>query len=145
MRFSELNEAEWPDLQPYMDTCLLPVTGLDGTESPWEAKEKVGAAGDWLSPVEYAFKGRTVTMPAYHYYDGGEEALERLRAACRQLKRSGFRYLIIVCGQPNGIAGIPEADLILQPEAEGAAADESLIRKSVSALWKEAAFASDSR
>lgn len=145
MRFSELNEADWPDLQPYMDTCLLPVTGLNGTESPWEAKEKVGAAGDWLAPAEYAFKGRTVTMPAYHYYDGGEGAVERLREACRQLKRSGFRYVIIACGQTSGIAGVPEADLILQPDAESAVPDESAIRKSVSALWKEAALASDSR
>lgn len=140
MKFSELTEDTWAELQPYLDTCLLPVSGLTGAEAPWEAKERMLRTGDWLSPLEQAFHGRTVTLPAYHYDQAGEDAAERLNALCERLKDSGYRYVIIVSGQAGGVPErVTAADLRVQPDADGDEPDETSLRQAVSALWRSGA------
>lgn len=136
MKFSELDEAGWADLQNYLDTCLLPVSGLRGDEPPWEMTEKAAGAGAWLTPLEQSFKGRTVTLPAYHYYDGGESSADKLRALVAGFRRAGFRYVVIVGGSPGLLRGDEGADLVVQPETEGGSPDADAIRRTVSELWR---------
>jgi 23S rRNA (pseudouridine1915-N3)-methyltransferase len=135
MKFSEIDEAGWAELQPFLDTCLLPVSGLTGEETPAEATARVANTGDWLSPLEQAFNGRTVTMPAFHYYSGDAEDRHKLDRLCGKLKKSGFRYVILVCGRPNGLADV-NADLLIQPVTEDEQPDEQELRKAVAELWR---------
>ncbi|MBB6735448.1 DUF2487 family protein [Cohnella zeiphila] len=139
MKFSEFNkEEEWADLAPYLDTCLLPVTGLTGEETPPEAADKAAEAGKWLQPLELAFRGRTVTLPAYHYADVSDEGeRERLVRYCERVKRSAYRYLIVVTGEAGWTAQtIPPADLIAGPAEAGEEPDPEALKRAVAALWK---------
>ncbi|MGG1313443.1 MULTISPECIES: DUF2487 family protein [Cohnella] len=140
MKFSEFDAIGWPGLQPYFDTCLLPVTGLTGTESPPEATEKAARTGDWLSPLEAAFRGRTVTLPAYHYYDGADpDDAARLARHCGRLKQAGFRFVVLVSGTPGLLPSPPaSADLLVQPSAPDEQPDAEEICRAVAAMWKDA-------
>jgi 23S rRNA (pseudouridine1915-N3)-methyltransferase len=137
MKFSELDEAGWPDLQPYLDTCLLPVTGLTGDEAPWEMADLAARTGEWLYPLEQAFKGRTVTLPAYHYHDGSREAADRLTLLCERYRSAGFRFVILVCGR-NGLLTEESvgADLLVGPHSDGESPDSEALRRAVAALWR---------
>lgn len=138
MKFSELGEEQWAELQPYLDTCLLPVTGLTGREEPPEATEKVAAAGDWLYPLESSFRGRTVTLPAYHYVDAArEEEIARLERYCADLKRTGYRFVIVVTGERTiAVAELPSADVIVGPSAENSNPETERIRRTVTEMWR---------
>ena len=141
MKFSELEEASWPDLQPYMDTCLLPVTGLEGGEAPYEMADLAAEAGAWLAPLEHAFKGRTVTLPAYHYYDGSEEEARRLSRISGKCRSAGFRFVVLVSGRAGLLTGIEGADLIVQPNLAGERPDAGTMRKAFTDMWRGAAQA----
>lgn len=137
MKFSEISEQSWAELQPYLDTCLLPVSGLTGMEPPWEAKERMLRTGDWLSVLERAFHGRTVTLPAYHYDRAAPDAADRLNDMCARLKTSGYKYVVVVSGQAGGVPdGVVAADLRVQPGAEGDEPDEDALRGTVAAMWR---------
>jgi 23S rRNA (pseudouridine1915-N3)-methyltransferase len=137
MKFSEISEQSWGELQPYLDTCLLPVSGLTGLESPWEAKERILSTGDWLAHLEQAFHGRTVTLPAFHYDQAGLDAAVRLNELCERLKESGFRYVIVVSGHVGGVSdSITAADLRIQPGEGTESPDSGAIRQAVSAMWR---------
>lgn len=140
MKFSEFDENSWPELQNYLDTCLISVSGLTGEEAPWEAAEKVARSGQWLAPLESAFHGRTVTMPAFHYVSSSHrshEDMERLNQLCKQWRTNGFRYIIAICGQPLGLSAELNADLIFQPTNELEEPDIDSIRKAVTNLWRQ--------
>lgn len=127
----------WPELQPYLDTCLIPLSGLTGEESPWEATEKVARTGRWLAPLEQAFRGRTVTMPAFHYDTGSSLTIEWLNFLIGQWKNIGFRYVIAVSGQRLEEGSRLEVDLIIQPDVEDDEPDSQLIGKLVASLWRK--------
>ena len=57
----------------YLDTCLLPVTGLTGKESPVEAGDRLEQLRDLLDLLEIPYHGRTVTYPAWHYAEDAED------------------------------------------------------------------------
>jgi 23S rRNA (pseudouridine1915-N3)-methyltransferase len=137
MKFSEINADSWPELQNYLDTCLIPVSGLTGEESPWEITDKVARTGQWLAPLEQAFRGRTVTMPAFHYDTGSIEDRERLNRLARQWRTNGFRYIIVICGQPKELPWKLDVDLIIQPTFDDEVTDVEKIRKSVADLWRQ--------
>lgn len=139
MKFSELNDEQWADLQLYLDTCLLPVTGLTGRETPPEATRKVADAGDWLAPLETAFRGRTVTMPAYHYVDAAnEEEISSLDKYCAGLKRTGYRFLIVVTGLEGlAAARLPAADLVIGPGPLGNEPEPEAIRRAITSMWRQ--------
>jgi hypothetical protein len=112
------------------------VTGVTGREPPAEAADRAAAAGALLKPLEQKFHGRTVTMPAFHYYEERDE--EKLADVCRRLKEeAGFRYVVLVTGTAGLLASRLPADLILQPlpdeppEQAAQRAVEGVIR-----LWK---------
>jgi len=136
MKFSEFDRETWPALAPYLDTCLLPVTGLRGGETPDVMTDKAAAAGAWLSPVEQAFKGRTVTLPAHHYYDGGKQAQDNLNALCDNFRRVGFRYVVLVCGAADLLGKSLRADLILQPASMDETPDSEALRMKIVDLWQ---------
>ncbi|MGZ9584059.1 DUF2487 family protein [Paenibacillus marinisediminis] len=119
MKFSELTLEQWEEWKPYLDTCLLPVTGLSGIESPVEAALKLEDLRDWLDLAEGPFHGRIVTYPAYHYAEHSgstDEQWKVLNAFIQQLKQSNFRYVVIMSSQltiPDKI--LFAADLVLTP------------------------------
>ena len=141
MKFSELSDEQWADLQLYLDTCLLPVTGLTGRETPPEATRKAADAGAWLAPLETAFRGRTVTMPAYHYVDAAnEEELSRLDSYCAEIKRTGYRYLIVVTGSAElAAARLPAADLVAGPGPLGSEPEAESVRRAITSMWRKPA------
>lgn len=138
MKFSELTEADWPDLQPYMDTCLLPVTGLTGREAPWKMADMAAETGAWLLPLEKAFKGRTVTLPALHYFEGPEADPGLLRRLCERCREAGFRHVVLVCGKPGFLGPDTGADLVVQPSRQGERPDPDALFGEVTDLWKRA-------
>ncbi|MBP1994750.1 DUF2487 family protein [Paenibacillus eucommiae] len=95
MKFSDINETEWTDLQPYLDTCLLPVTGLTGMEQPWQATEALEQLRDALELIEIPYKGRVVTYPALHYLEGVDMA-EQVNKLSSRLKSAGFTYVVVL-------------------------------------------------
>ncbi|WP_164848732.1 DUF2487 family protein [Paenibacillus sp. DCT19] len=112
MKFSEMTQDSWAELQLYLDTCLIPYTALTGNQSPVEATEALERLRDFLDLVEIPFKGRIMTYPAYHFEI--PEMSMALNTVCKQLKASGFKYVVIMSS--DGLLEkehMPDADLIL--------------------------------
>ncbi len=143
MKFSDLTREQWTEWRPYLDTCLLPITGLTGLESPVEAAERLEELRDWLDLVETPFHGRVVTYPAYHYSSFGmndrDDAWFALQEVVRMVKRIGFKYVIIMSCQPHiSKENLSEADLILTPYSVGVENEKSIakmIEIKVSEMW----------
>lgn len=94
MKFSDIEKEQWPELKPYLDTILLPVTGLNGTEEPWEAANGLEELRDLIDAAEAPFRGRIIVYPAYHYIS--ESSLEEeLHIICNRMRTNGFTYVII--------------------------------------------------
>lgn len=118
VKFSELTEEQWEEWGPYLDTCILPVTGLNGTESPIEAGYRLEKLRDWLDGIEMPFRGRTVTYPAYHFVSQqlDDDELRLLNGLCTRLRRQGFAYIVVVSAQlPLTSDKLPAADLVITP------------------------------
>ncbi|WP_079910667.1 DUF2487 family protein [Paenibacillus sp. 32352] len=141
MKFSDVESASWEELRPYVDTCLLPVTGLTGSEQPWEATQALEKLRDALDCFEIPYKGRVLTYPAFHYIEG-EEGKQLLINVCERLKQS-FPYLILVSAS-NEIQ-LPESgeafDLafILTPDqlGESSAEVKQNIASQLQSLWAQ--------
>ncbi len=133
MKFSEIERERWPELQPYMDTCLLPVTGFSGKESPWQAAEALKKLRDLLDAAEIPFKGRIISYPAVQYRSGHD--LAELDELCRKVKSGGFRYVIAASAAVD-LSGLAEADLALGPDDSGALPGPSDISLRIRELWK---------
>ncbi|MBJ6363550.1 DUF2487 family protein [Paenibacillus sp. GCM10012307] len=135
MKFNEIEKSRWDELKPYLDTCLLPVTGLIGTEAPHKATAELEGLRDVMDLVEVPFKGRLVTYPAYHFFE--ESDALRLDELCRRFRASGFRYVILVTGKPglklDGIA----ADLVIAPAEDGTIPDPTAVKQTVTAIWQQ--------
>jgi 23S rRNA (pseudouridine1915-N3)-methyltransferase len=95
MKFSDVMKDQWDALQPYLDTCLLPVTGLTGSEQPWQATEALEKLRDALDLIEIPYKGRVVTYPALHYVDGADLSVQ-INTLASRLKEAGFSYVIVL-------------------------------------------------
>jgi len=130
MKFSEIKSEEWPALAPYLDTCLLPVSGLDGSESPVEAAERLERLRDVLDLLERPYRGRTVTYPAWHFVPDIGMAKLLLVETVKRLRERGFRYIVLV----TVMEAFPEedelgADLIIMPSRA------EQIRELITKLW----------
>ncbi|MGG1515120.1 DUF2487 family protein [Paenibacillus oryzisoli] len=95
MKFHEVDAAQWPELKPYLDTCLLPVTGLTGSEEPLAVTQALERLQDALDMIEAPYKGRVVTYPTLHYITG-VNANEQAEALAEQIKASGFKHVIVL-------------------------------------------------
>jgi hypothetical protein len=138
MKFSELKRDDWMQLAPYMDTCLLPVTGLTGEEAPWEATDKLGQLQDALDLIERPYRGRVVTYPALHYTGGDTERLAAtLHHTCAMLKqKAGFRHVLVVLGPTADAPECAEADAIFRAGADPDAL-KSEITSTLQKLWRK--------
>ncbi|MFC7682041.1 DUF2487 family protein [Paenibacillus sp. GCM10028914] len=138
MKFSEVDEQTWPDLQLYYDTCVIPYTGLTGKETPWEATSSLERLRDFMDLVEIPFKGRVVTYPAMQY--GGEGMLKSLNDICHNVKSAGFTYVIVMTADIElDQQDIPESALVLsQPRisARGEGPISVTITNLISELWQ---------
>jgi|SRR5690606_15100990 len=130
MKFSEIKKEDWLALKPYLDTCLLPVTGLNGSESPVEAAERLEQLRDVLDLLERPYRGRTVTYPALHYTEAESEAQQLVADVVGRIREAGFRYVIIVtiieAWEEMEIEG---ADLVITPNSTERISDL------ISSLW----------
>lgn len=117
MKFNELTVQQWTEQKQYLDTCILPVTGLSGLESPVTVTKQVIHLRDWLNEIEIPFCGRVVTYPAYHFI--WEEEIQRhiefLNHICHHFHQK-YKFIIVVSPQlrltPNTLY---EADLLFTP------------------------------
>jgi 23S rRNA (pseudouridine1915-N3)-methyltransferase len=135
MKFSEIEKERWDELSPYLDTCLLPVTGLTGGESPHEATEKLEQLRDVLDLVEIPFKGRVVTYPACHYLSEAERAGTFLAGFVDKLRDAGFVYIIIATANPALDMTLSGADLILQKDDNGEGLQPAFVSSQIRELW----------
>lgn len=137
MKFSDISKEQWDELKPYLDTCLLPVTGMSGKETPFEATECLERLRDMMDLVEIPFRGRVVTYPAAHYitdHDSMDASLERW---CGQLKTIGFQYVILVTANESLELRCTEADLVLQPGVGGSLPDGAEVSSQIRELWSK--------
>ncbi|HEY2494298.1 MAG TPA: DUF2487 family protein [Paenibacillus sp.] len=141
VKFSEIDEQSWPELQPYFDTCLIPYTGLSGLESPIEATAALERLRDFLDLVERRYKGRMVTYPAFHYAEQG--TYKCLNDLCHHLKRNGFKYVVIMTADVDmKQLELVESALVLSQfnmEKDDALADKKLsdiVQSEIENLWK---------
>lgn len=114
MKFSEIESSTWEELRPYLDTCLIPVTGLTGNEQPFEVTLKLEQLRDVMDWVEQPFKGRMVTYPSFQY--GREEISQDVNEICHRVKQSSFSYAVVISAEVELTEEmLPHADLILTP------------------------------
>jgi len=135
VKFSEFDGQRWGELEPYFDTCILPVTGLSGSETPAEATERLETLRDLLELVELPFKGRTVTYPAMHYV-GGSSAPWLIEETVARMKKAGFRYVIVASLAADFKGDDSSADLWLTPMQEGALPAAADVSATVQAMWR---------
>ncbi|MFF2887573.1 DUF2487 family protein [Paenibacillus sp. NPDC057967] len=135
MKFSDITEEQWDELKPYLDTCLLPVTGLGGGESPYETTVRLERLRDMMDLVEIPFKGRVVTYPACHYISESEAFHSMLGEWCSRLKQAGFKYVIIMTAFAAPGLMIEAADLILQPGPDGHLLTPGEVSSQIRELW----------
>ncbi|OAB32596.1 hypothetical protein PMSD_16590 [Paenibacillus macquariensis subsp. defensor] len=141
MKFSEISQASWSELQPYLDTCVIPFTGLTGLESPVEATASLERLRDFMDLVEIRYKGRIVTYPAFHY--ANQQITKSLNELCLRVKESGFKYAIIMTADTIlEKSEVLNCDLILSQQQLAPLYENdqnvlsSIIQDKVESLWK---------
>ncbi|MFD1178744.1 DUF2487 family protein [Paenibacillus puldeungensis] len=138
MKFSDIEVSQWEELQPYLDTCLIPVAGLTGKELPFEVTDRLEKLRDLLDWVEIPFKGRVVTYPSVQY--GKDDMLDFVNEICGNVKQSGFLYTIVVSAEMEWTVDLlPNADMILTPQClHGLAAGQAgeVIKEEILQLWQ---------
>lgn len=139
LKFSEMTQDSWAELQLYLDTCLIPYTALTGKQSPVEATEALERLRDFLDLVEIPFKGRIMTYPAFHY--AGPDMSMALNTLSEQLKSSGFKYVVIMSS--DGVleqSQITSADLALSrsilSQEVGEEGIARFVGEKIRELWK---------
>ncbi|QGQ96854.1 DUF2487 family protein [Paenibacillus psychroresistens] len=96
MKFNEIQQDDWDELKPYLDTCLLPLTGLSGEESPWAVTRALEELRDIMDLVEIPYKGRVVTYPAVQYGSEDNLMIAAVANLCEKLKADSFKYVILI-------------------------------------------------
>lgn len=138
MKFNEIAPLDWEENKAYLDTCLLPITGLTGAESPWEVTQALEQLRDYMDHVEIPFKGRVVTYPAVQYRsDDGqmEDAVDKL---CQKLKLDSFKYVILITtDEALARLDFKDHDLMLSPLniADFPEKARAIIMQAVQKLW----------
>ena len=124
MKFSEISADLWAEQRAYFDTCILPLSGLDGSEQPHEATKKLADLQKTLDIIDRLYRGRIVIYPACHYLssmhlDGTIQGL-----------RSQFKYIFGATSSIMPILQIDTLDGIVQTT------DEVRIKSLVEQLWQ---------
>lgn len=138
MKFSDFDRKTWEADGHYYDTCVIPYSGLQGTETPPETVYALERQRDFLDMVEKPFQGRIVTYPAVQY--AGEGSTAMLNEVCRKVKSIGFQYAIVLSANEMLAAGeLFESDLILCLPAIAADSEISVsayVRREIQTLWE---------
>ena len=112
MKFSDFDSVSWEEHRGFFDTCLIPFTGLKGSESPVESVAALERLRDFMDMVEKPFRGRIVTYPVLHY--GGEHSLKLINELCCNVKSKYFQYAIVLTADIDvSESEIVESDLVL--------------------------------
>jgi 23S rRNA (pseudouridine1915-N3)-methyltransferase len=139
MKFNDIEKDNWDGLKPYLDTCLLPLTGLTGSETPWQVTEALERLRDLMDLVEIPYKGRIVTYPSFQYLLEEGSIIAEVNALCRKLKSSQFKYVILISADMK-IAEInfEDCDLMITSKLQisEASAPNALVAEQVSDLWR---------
>lgn len=137
MKFSDFDHKTWEADGQFYDTCVIPYTGLQGTETPPETIAALERQRDFLELVEKPFQGRVVTYPAVQY--AGAESIALLNALCQKVKSIGFQYVIVSSANEVLLTEeVYESDLLLcQPEMkrDSDTPVSSHIRDEIQRLW----------
>jgi 23S rRNA (pseudouridine1915-N3)-methyltransferase len=116
MKFNEIQQTEWAELKPYLDTCLLPMTGLSGDESPWEVTKALEDLRDLMDFVELPFKGRVVTYPAVQYRLDDYLMIAAIDRLCEKLRSDSFKFVILITADaPLAKLAFKAHDLMISP------------------------------
>lgn len=136
MKFSELTPDQWAELAPYLDTAVLPVTGLSGSELPFEATDALERLRDVLDRIEQPFKGRIVTYPVCQYVDKDAPA-EAVEHICANLRSVGFKYVIVAAAFDTEawMGKLAGADLMIGTDAQGNPPQSEEVSAAVRKLW----------
>lgn len=141
MKFSQFEAKTWEEMKVFFDTCLLPVTGLTGSEAPYEAVERLELLRDVMDWIESPFQGRVVTYPAVQY--GGVEAADQINRIVQGIRQVGFTYVIVASTvEELNEELLPEVNLLVTPQryAESAGqpkSQNSAVRERILRLWQE--------
>lgn len=139
MKFSDIEQNQWESLKPYLDTALLPITGISGMEQPWEATVALERLRDVMDLVEGPYKGRLVTYPAMHYSQQSESG-EWIDKVCMKLKQGGFKFVVVISSDITvSELEIPHADAILTASLEEMNASSQQVKmrmkEQIEKLW----------
>jgi 23S rRNA (pseudouridine1915-N3)-methyltransferase len=133
MKFNEIKQSDWLQLQLYLDTCLLPLSGLNGTETPDEMTRSLEELRDLMTPIETNFKGRIVTLPAVQYFINEQDLfVAHVDEIARRCKRQNYRFIIAISANETlKKLKFSEVDLfIVDPNFED-------IYQQLSQLWRK--------
>jgi 23S rRNA (pseudouridine1915-N3)-methyltransferase len=139
MKFSEIEQSNWEELQPYLDTCLLPLTGLSGEEAPWQVTESLEKLRDLMDFVENPFKGRVITYPAIQYSTEDDQLISTVNELCLKLKKDQFKYVILISADASiGKLEFAACDLMISSDIikEEVSDTKVLIFNRIQQLWK---------
>jgi 23S rRNA (pseudouridine1915-N3)-methyltransferase len=139
MKFSEIQQSNWEELQPYLDTCLLPLTGLTGVEAPWQVTESLEKLRDLMDLVENPFKGRVVTYPAIQYSTEVDQLIASVNELCLKLKKNQFKYVILISADASiGKLEFTASDLMISTDVmdEEVSDLRAWIVNRIQKLWK---------
>ncbi|MFF2908127.1 DUF2487 family protein [Paenibacillus sp. NPDC057934] len=139
MKFSDFDPEVWKENGRFYDTCLIPFTGLQGTESPVETAAALERLRDFMDIVEIPFRGRIVTYPALQYMGAGYKGL--INELCHKVKSSGFQYAVVLTVDVN-LSGheIIESDLVLalpNIEVPQGGRLNSIVGDRIQEMWQE--------
>lgn len=132
MKFSEITQTKWQEYKPYLDTCLLPLTGLTGKEQPWEVTRTLEELRDLMDQIEIPYKGRIVTCPAVQYRWEGDGFQAFINQLCANLITAGFVHVVLATGNVS-IRGMnfEQADLLVGPD------DKPRISEMIETMWEQ--------
>jgi hypothetical protein len=138
MKFSDFDSKAWEANGRFYDTCIIPYTGLQGTETPPDAVAALERQRDFLDMVEKPFQGRVVTYPAVQY--AGAESIALINDLCRKVKSIGFQYAVVLSANER-LPGdrINESDLLLSLSDLTGDSHPSVsahIRAEIQAMWQ---------
>ncbi|MCL6602364.1 MAG: YpiF family protein [Paenibacillus sp.] len=139
MKFSDFDSITWEENRQYYDTCLIPFTGLTGSEGPAETVLALEKLRDFMDMVEKPFRGRIVTYPVLQYR--GEHFIDLINELCRNVKSLNFRYAIVLTAELEITRDeLNESDLVLSlPNFRdlGTKDVQALTSEKIQELWME--------
>lgn len=136
MKFNDITAEQWEELSPYLDTCLLPLTGLSGEEAPWEVTAQLKRLRDVMALIEQPYGGRVVTYPAVQYKSDAEYDVRLINDLCHRLKNNSFTFVIVVTADDAfPMEQLTEADLCIAAADEGLQSE--LIAQRIESMWQK--------